>query len=151
MQVYFEDFEVGDEQSFGDYDVTEEAVLAFAEQYDPQWFHTDPERAERESPLGGLAASGWHTTAMTMRMLVDNHFDEAASYGAIGVDELRWPNPTFPGETLSVETEVLETTPSESKPDRGVVKSQLTTTNEDGEPKLSMQPLVLYAREAYAP
>jgi acyl dehydratase len=143
---YFEDMTVGEQRSFGGYDVTEEEILAFAEQYDPQWFHTDPERASEESVFGGLAASGWHTASMTMRMLVDHHFSDAASYGAVGVDELRWPNPTLPGETLSVTVEVLEKTPSESKPDRGTVRTQLTTANEDGEPKLTMQPIVLYAR-----
>jgi acyl dehydratase len=143
---YFEDLTVGEQRSFGSYDVTDEEILAFAEQYDPQWFHTDPERASEESVFGGLAASGWHTAAMTMRMLVDHHFSEAASYGAVGVDELRWPNPTFPGETLSVTVEVLGKNPSESKPDRGTVRTRLTTANEDGEPKLTMKPIVLYAR-----
>ena len=146
MTDYFEDMTVGEQRSFGSYEVTEDEILTFAERYDPQWFHTDPERAREESVFGGLAASGWHTAAMTMRMLVDNHFAEAASYGAVGVDELRWPNPTLPGETLSVTVDVLEKTPSESKPDRGTVRTRLTTANEDGEPKLTMEPIVLYAR-----
>lgn len=146
MTVYFEDLTVGETRSFGSYDVTEEEVLAFAEEYDPQWFHTDPERAGEESLFGSLAASGWHTAAMTMRLLVDHHFSEAASYGAVGVDELRWPNPTFPGETLSVTVDVLEKTPSESKPDRGTVRTRVTTANGAGEPKLTMEPIVLYAR-----
>jgi acyl dehydratase len=150
VTVYFEDLAAGDEFAFGSYEVTEDEMLAFAEQYDPQWFHTEPERAREESPLGDLAASGWHTAAMTMRMLVDHHFSEAASLGAIGVDELRWPNPTFPGETLSVSSEVLEARPSESKPDRGVVRWDHTTHNQDGEPKLTMKPLVLYSRRAPA-
>ncbi|MDL0122978.1 MULTISPECIES: MaoC family dehydratase [Halobacterium] len=146
MPVYFEDVTVGESQSFGSYDVTEADVLAFAEAYDPQWFHTDPERAREESLFGSLAASGWHTASMTMRLLVDNHFVDTASYGAVGVDALRWPNPTFPGETLSVTVEVLEKTPSESKPDRGTVRTRVTTENEAGEPKLTMEPIVLYAR-----
>jgi len=143
---YFEDLTVGEQRSFGGYEVTEEEILAFAEQYDPQWFHTNPERASEESLFGGLAASGWHTASMTMRVLVDEHLSETASYGAAGVDELRWPNPTFPGETLSVTVEVLEKTPSESKPDRGTVRTRVTTTNEDGEAKLTMEPIVIYAR-----
>lgn len=146
MPVYFEDLTVGETLSFGSYDVTEAEVLAFAEEYDPQWFHTDPQRASEESAFGSLAASGWHTAAMTMRLLVDHHFEDAASYGAVGVDELRWPNPTFPGETLSVTVDVLEKTPSESKPDRGTVRTRVTTENEAGEPKLTMEPIVLYAR-----
>lgn len=146
MTDYFEDLTVGEQRSFGSYDVTEAEILSFAEQYDPQWFHTDPERAREQSAFGGLAASGWHTASMTMRMLVDEHLSETASYGAVGVDELRWPNPTFPGETLSVTVDVLEKTPSESKPDRGTVRTRVTTANEDGEPKLTMEPIVLYAR-----
>jgi len=146
VTVYFEDLTVGETQSFGSYDVTEDEVLAFAERYDPQWFHTDPERASEESLFGSLAASGWHTAAMTMRLLVDHHFSEAASYGAVGVDELRWPNPTFPGETLSVTVEVLEKTPSESEPDRGTARTRVTTENGAGDPKLAMKPIVLYAR-----
>ena len=146
MTDYFEDLTVGEQRSFGSYEVTDEEILAFAEQYDPQWFHTDPERAEAESLFGGLAASGWHTASMTMRMLVDEHLSQTASYGAVGVDKLRWPNPTFPGETLSVTLEVLEKTPSESKPDRGTVRTKVATVNEDGEPKMTMEPIVLYAR-----
>ena len=146
MTVYFEDLTEGDTMEFGTYDVTEEEVVAFAEQYDPQWFHTDPERAREEGPFGALAASGWHTTAMTMRVLVDEHLSEAASLGALGVDELRWPNPTFPGESLSLTVEVLDKRPSESRPDRGIVRTELTTTNEDGEVKASMKPISMYAR-----
>lgn len=146
MTVYFEDLSPGDELKFGAYEVTEAEILEFAEQYDPQWFHTDPERAADESIYGSLIASGWHTGAMTMRMIVDEHFADAASFGALGVDELRWPNPTLPGETLSVHVEVLETRPSERQPDRGVVRTETTTVNQDGETKLSMEPIVLYAR-----
>jgi acyl dehydratase len=146
VTVYFEDLSPGDELEFGAYEVTEAEILEFAEQYDPQWFHTDSERAADESIYGSLIASGWHTGAMTMRMLVDEHFADAASFGALGVDELRWPNPTLPGETLSVHVEVLETRPSERQPDRGVVRTETTTVNEDGETKLSMEPIVLYAR-----
>ena len=146
MTVYFEDLSPGDELDLGPYEVTEGEILEFAEQYDPQWFHTNPDRAREESIYGSLIASGWHTGAMTMRILVDEHFADAASFGALGVDELRWPNPTLPGETLSVRVEVLETRPSESKPDRGVVRTEVVTANQDGETKLSMKPIVLYAK-----
>ena len=146
MTVYFEDLSVGDTMEFGTYDVTAEEVVAFAEQYDPQWFHVDPERAREESLFGSLAASGWHTTAMTMRLIVDEHLTEAAALGALGVDELRWPNPTFPGESLSVTVEVLSKRPSESNPGRGIVRTEQTTTNQDGEVKLSMKPISIYAR-----
>jgi len=146
VTVYFEDLDIGEQRSFGSYEVTEDEILAFAERYDPQWFHTDPERAREESLFGGLAASGWHTASMTMRVLVEEHLSRTASYGAVGVDRLRWPNPTFPGETLSVTVAVLEKSPSESEPDRGTVRTRVTTANEAGEPKLTMEPIVLYAR-----
>ncbi len=144
-EIFFEDLAVGEIREFGSYDVTEAEILEFAERYDPQWFHTQPERAA-DSIYGGLIASGWHTGAMTMRMLVDHHFSRAASMGAIGLEELRWPNPVRPDETLSVRSEILDKRPSESKPDRGVVRTRTTTVNGDGEPKLRMESLVLYGR-----
>jgi acyl dehydratase len=146
MTIYFDDLEVGETRSFGSYTVTESEVLQFAEQYDPQWFHTDPDRAEAESIYGGLIASGWHTAAMTMRMIVDHHLEDAMALGALGVDNLRWPNPVVPGETLSLETEVVETRASESRSDRGIVKTDSTTVNQSGEPKMEMTSIVLYAR-----
>lgn len=144
MTTFFEDFSVGDEAEFGTYDVTEAEIREFAEKYDPQWFHTDPERAEAESMYGGLIASGWHTTAMTMRMLVDEILSETASLGAKGVDELRWRRPVRPGETLSVRTEILETTPETER--RGLVRVRITTLNGDGEEACSMVALTMFAR-----
>ncbi|AHG03983.1 acyl dehydratase [Halobacterium sp. DL1] len=146
MTVYYEDLSVGDTMQFGTYEVTAEEIVAFAEQYDPQWFHVDAERAREESHFGDLAASGWHTAAMSMRLLVDEHLSEAGSLGAIGVDELRWPNPTFPGESLSVTIEVLSKRPMESDPSRGIVRTKLTTTNQDGDVKASMKPISMYER-----
>ncbi|MFB6082314.1 MAG: MaoC family dehydratase [Halanaeroarchaeum sp.] len=145
MTIYFEDIAEGDEDRFGAYEVTADEIRSFAERYDPQWFHTDVERAEAESIYGGLIASGWHTAAMTMRMIVDHHLHEAAALGALGVDELRWPNPVHPGETLAVESEVRETRRSESDPGRGVVRTHTRTVNDSGEEKLSMVSIVLYA------
>lgn len=146
MTIYFDDLEVGETRSFGSYTVTRSEILQFAEQYDPQWFHTDPDRAEAESIYGGLIASGWHTAAMTMRMIVDHHLEDAMALGALGVDNLRWPNPVVPGEILSLETEVVETRASESQSDRGIVKTDSTTVNQAGEPKMEMTSIVLYAR-----
>lgn len=143
--VYFEDIEVGDVQEFGSYEVTEEELLTFAEQYDPQPFHVDREAAEA-SPFGGLITSGWHTASMTMRMLVDNFLNDSASMGALGVDELRWLQPVRPGDVLSVRTEVLDKRPSESMPDRGIVKTRTTTLRQDGEAVLSMESLGMFGR-----
>lgn len=143
MTTYFEDLDVGDTDEFGTYDVTEEEMLAFAGQYDPQPFHTDPEAAE-ETIYGGLIASGWHTCAMTMRMLVDGHFADSAAMGAKGVEELRFPRPVRPGDTLSVRTEVLEK--SIDSEERGTVHVHSETVTADEEVVLSMTSEVMYAR-----
>jgi acyl dehydratase len=145
VTVYFEDLDEGDVLEFGTYDVTEDEIVEFAERYDPQWFHTQPERAREESQFGDLAASGWHTCAMAMRLVVDGHFSDAASLGALGIEELRWPNPTFPGDSLSVTVEVLETRRSESDPSRGIVTLDQVVINQDDDVKLEMRPTVLYA------
>jgi acyl dehydratase len=112
--------------------VSEADIKAFAAEFDPQPFHLD-EHAARTSIFGGLAASGWHTAAMTMRLLVESEFRPAGGLIGAGFDELRWPRPVRPGDTLQVEGEVLEVRPSRSKPHQGVVKTRITTTNQRGE------------------
>lgn len=143
MAIYFEDIEVGDTDAFGSYEVTESELREFAEQYDPQPIHVDAEAAG-ESMYGGLIASGWHTCAMTMRMLVDNHFADSAAMGAKGINELRFRRPVRPGDVLSVRTEVLET--EVESPERGVVRARTETLNGDDEVVLSMESEVMYAR-----
>jgi acyl dehydratase len=138
----FEDISVGETDSFGGYEVTSEEVVEFAERYDPQPFHTDPEAAA-ETPFGGLVASGWHTAAMTMRLLVDNVLSGIATRGALGVDELRWRSPVRPGQTLTVETEIVET--EDWDEDAGKVDVAITT-RADGDVALSMVGLVLVDR-----
>ncbi len=108
-------------------------VSAFAAQFDPQPFHLD-EAAARNSVFGGLAASGWHTAALTMRLLVESDFRPAGGIVGAGMDELRWPRPVRPGDELRVETEVLEVRPSRSRPEQGMVKARTTTLNGRGEP-----------------
>ena len=115
---YFEDYVPGAMEEFGAIAVDEAEVIEFARRYDPQAFHTDPEAARR-SMYGGIVASGWHTAAMMMRLLVEHTLSPASSLGSPGVDELRWLKPVRPGDTLSVRTTVLDTAPSRSKPDRG--------------------------------
>lgn len=143
MPTYFEDLSVGDVEEFGEYHVTEEELRTFAEQYDPQPFHVDSDAAA-DSIYGGLITSGWHTCAMTMRMLVDNHFADSAAMGAKGVDELRWRRPVRPGDTLSVRTEVLET--EAESDERGLVTARTETLNQDGEVVQTMVSRVMYAR-----
>lgn len=134
MATYFEDYEVGDVKRFGAYKVTREEVLDFASKYDPQPFHLDDAAAAANPIFGRLAASGWHTGAMVMRMLVDEGQRTGAfSMGSPGLDELRWLKPVYPGDTLSVETKVIEKSAPQSRPDIGFVKFHLTCFNQDGE------------------
>ena len=144
--LYFEDMEVGFKRSFGRYEVTREEVLEFAQKYDPQPFHLSDEAAA-ETHFGRLAASGWHTCSMTMAMQVEAMAETPqASLGAAGVDELRWLRPVYPGDTLRCETEVMETRPSNSRPEMGSIRSQTTTFNQHDEPVLRFTAIVLLRR-----
>ncbi len=135
---YYEDIEVGTTRSFGTYEVTRDEVMDFAAKYDPQPFHLDDEAAA-ETHFGRISASGWHTCAMTMRMMVENMKTEAtASLGSPGVDNLRWVRPVYPGDTLRCETEVLEKRRSASRPEMGLFKSRNRTFNQDGDLVLEM-------------
>ncbi len=144
--IYFEDLEVGRESVFGSYDVTREEVLEFARKYDPQPFHLSDEEAAK-THFGRLAASGWHTCAMTMaviaRAVVD---DDQAGLGSPGVDELRWLKPVYPGDRLTVHGKIVDKTPSRSKPEIGSVRTETTVTNQDDVPVLRFTSIVLMRR-----
>lgn len=127
-----EDYVAGDVYEVGTIEVSEQEIIDFARRYDPQPFHTDPEAARRAG-FGGLIASGWHTCALMMRVLVEGYISKEASLGAAGVDEIRWPTPVRPGDRLSVRATVLATRPSRSKPDRGVISSLFEVHNQHGE------------------
>ncbi|MEO5866797.1 MAG: MaoC family dehydratase, partial [Sphingomonas sp.] len=134
---YFEDIAVGAKESFGSYLVTREEVTAFAGKYDPQPFHLSDEAAA-ETHFGRLSASGWHTCAMTMSMIVENlKALDQAGLGAAGIDELRWLKPVYPGDTLRCETEILEKTPSRSRPEMGSFRSRMTVFNQDDVPVMT--------------
>jgi acyl dehydratase len=145
MALFFEDFRPGDVTETGSVTVTKEEILAFARQFDPQPFHVD-EEAARRSPYGGLIASGWHTAALCMRLIVGLLGPGSGSLGSPGVDELRWLNPVRPGDELSVHVEVLEALPSRSKPDRGLVKLRYTMRNQSAEDVMTMIALGLVLR-----
>jgi acyl dehydratase len=130
--LYLEDIVVGQVYRSRRLTVDADRVKAFAGEFDPQPFHLDDDAA-RQSVFGGLVASGWHTAALTMRLLVEGEFTPAGGLVGAGADELRWPRPVRPGDTLQVEGEVLEVRPSRSKPHQGVVKTRITTTNQHGE------------------
>jgi acyl dehydratase len=135
--IYFEDIEPGQVHKFGHYEVTREAVLEFAEKFDPQPFHLDDEAAAK-THFGRVAASGWHTTAMTMAMVVENMKTQSqAGLGAAGVDELRWLKPVCPGDTLRCETVVLDKRASQKRPGMGSFRNQMTVYNQHDEPVMS--------------
>ena len=130
-KLYLEDLSVGQRFTTGTLTVTEAEIKEFAGRFDPQPFHLD-DAAARQTLFGGLAASGWHTAAMTMRLLVEG--GAPLAWGIIGGGgEIAWPRPTRPGDVLYVEGEVMEITPSKSKPDRGMVLMRSRTLNRNGE------------------
>ena len=124
--LYLEDFHPGEVREFGSRAVEQDEIIAFGTEFDPQTFHTDPEKA-KDSNFGGLVASGWHTVSLTCRMFIDNLLGQAAVMGGIGADEIRWLKPVRPGDTLRVRATVLGTKRSKSKPDRGSVLIRLET------------------------
>lgn len=144
-EFYFDDFVVGRTLEMGTYTVTEEEILTFARQYDPQPFHIDAEAA-KHSIYGGIISSGWMTCSIMMRLLVDNMTSKAASMGSPGVDEIRWLKPVYAGDTLSVSLVVLDARASSSKPDRGVVHTQWEATNQRGELVCTVKGMGMYGR-----
>ena len=134
---YFEDFVPGSVHEFGPVVVDEAEIIEFARQYDPQPIHTDPEWA-RTGPFGGLIASGWHTAAITMRLLVNQYLPPAASLASPGIDELRWHRPVRPGDELRVRVTVIEARPSRSKPDRGLLRSRIEVLEAGGSAVMTM-------------
>ena len=132
MSLYLEDFQVGQRFTTGSVVVDENKMKAFAAEFDPQPFHLD-DAAARATVFGGLAASGWYTAALTMWLMVTGGIP--FSNGTVGLGgEIAWPRPTRAGDTLHVESEILEITPSRSKPQQGVVTVRNTTFNQNGEP-----------------
>jgi len=130
---YFEDLAAGQRFASGRMRVDASAIKRFAREFDPQAFHLD-ETAAAKTFFKGLAASGWHTAALTMRILVDSEFKPAGGILGAGVEQLNWPRPVRPGDELRVQSEVIEKRPSKSRPDQGVVKVRVTTLNQNGEP-----------------
>ena len=141
---YFEDFIVGEEVSFGRYEVTAEEIIEFASRYDPQPFHTDPEAAKR-SMFGVLCASGWHTCAMTMRMLVDWMKQESRSgEGSPGVEQIRWLRPVVAGDVLGLRVRTISARLSGSRPGYGIVTFDQKTVDATGAPVMTMIATVFF-------
>jgi acyl dehydratase len=144
--IYLDDLEVGQTTYFGSYEVTRDEVIEFARKYDPQPFHLSDEAAAK-THFGRLAASGWHTCAMSMAVIARHVVaTEQAGLGSPGVDELRWLKPVFPGDTLHVSSRIVEVRPSRSKPEIGSFRSETTVTNQDEVPVLTFTSIVLMRR-----
>ena len=142
---YFEDYVAGDVHEFGSIAVTGDEIVEFASRYDPQPFHTDRDAA-RNTEFGGLIASGWQTAGWMMRLVVEHFLSHVASLASPGVDELRWTKPVRPGDTLSVRATIVETRPSASKPDRGLVRTRFEVLNQRGEVVMSAKAMNLLKR-----
>lgn len=147
IEYYFEDAAAGDVLELGSRTVSEAEILAFARDFDPQPFHIDPEAAG-QSIFGGIIASGWHTCALTMRLMVDGFLSRAASLGSPGVEQIRWLRPVRPGDTLTARLVVLNVRPSQSKPDRGAVQMRTEVTNQAGEVVMTMESTGLVGRRS---
>ncbi|WP_428646040.1 MaoC family dehydratase [Roseibium sp.] len=148
--IYFEDFAPGQSFDLGSVTVSKEEVIEFASEFDPQPFHLD-EEAGKASILGGLAASGWHTGSLTMRLLAEGLLNKSSGRGSPGITRLQWKRPVCPGDTLSARAEVLETKDLRSKPDLGIVTVRVTAANQSGtEVVLWESPILFAKREAGA-
>ena len=143
----FEDFKVGDIAEFGPTLVTAEAIRSFAAQFDPQPMHLDADAAQNDI-VDGLFASGLHTACMHMRLLADGLLRDAISMGSPGVEEVRYLAPVRPGDRLTLRLEVLDTRPSKSRPDMGIVKFRSHMVNADGKPVIRLTSTMLLGRRA---
>ena len=144
-KVHWEDLEVGSVRELGSVTPTREQILDFARQFDPQPFHLDDEAA-RASVFGSLCASGWHTCAMAMRLMVDNFLRDSTSLGSPGLDSLKWLKPVFPGDTLTLRHTVLDRRAMSSRPDVGLVRTLWEMHNQDGAPVLRMDGWGMFRR-----
>jgi acyl dehydratase len=142
---YFEDYQVGAVYEYGYATLGEAEIVAFAQRFDPQPMHIDPQFAAA-GPFGGLIASGWHTAGVLMRMIADHYLSKVASLASPGIDELRWPAPVRPGDSLKLRTTIVEARISRSKPDRGLVRTHAELLNQHGSVVLSLVAMNLLLR-----
>jgi acyl dehydratase len=149
IRYYFEDFSVGRVFDSGTRQLSEQDILGFAREYDPQYFHTDPEAA-KQSIFGGLIASGWQTVGVCMRLMCDSYLLESSSMGSPGVDAVRWVKPVYPGDTLRMRATVIAAKPSSSKPDRGMATMRCNIYNQKDELVMHMQSVQMMGRRPAA-
>lgn len=149
IRYYFEDFSVGRVFDSGTRQLSEQDILGFAREYDPQYFHTDPEAA-KQFIFGGLIASGWQTVGVCMRLMCDSYLLESSSMGSPGVDAVRWVKPVYPGDTLRMRATVIAAKPSSSKPDRGMATMRCNIYNQKDELVMHMQSVQMMGRRPAA-
>ena len=149
IRYYFEDFSVGRVFDSGTRQLSEQDILGFAREYDPQYFHTDPEAA-KQSIFGGLIASGWQTVGVCMRLMCDSYLLETSTLGSPGVDAVRWVKPVYPGDTLRMRATVIAAKPSSSKPDRGMATMRWDVFNQKNELVMHMQGMLMMKRRPAA-
>ncbi|MDR0478599.1 MAG: MaoC family dehydratase [Burkholderiaceae bacterium] len=149
IRYYWEDMTVGTVRELGQVTVKREEVIEFARQFDPQPFHLD-DAAAAETHFGRLAASGWHTCGMVMRVLVDNFLRYSSSLGSPGLEKVKWPKPVYPGDTLTVRQQVMEARPLNSRPNVGLVRSHLQAFNQHGQQVLLIDSYALFRRRETA-
>ncbi len=143
--ITFDDLHTGQRFDFSPRSVSQDEIIAFAKDFDPQTFHVDPIKAQ-DSPFGGVIASGWHTCSIMMRMLADAWILDSSCAGSPGIDALKWAHPVRPNDTLQGYAEVLELKPSKSKPDRGIAKVLLALRNQHDQIVLEMQAHIIFLR-----
>jgi acyl dehydratase len=147
--IWWEDFKVGDQAEMGRHTFTQDEILKFGREFDPQAFHADPQAA-KSGFFGGLIASGWHTCSVAMRVMVESYLKQAASLGAPGVDSIRWPRPVRPGDTLVFRRKVLAARPSTTRAGVGLVKHRWEATNQHGELVMTMEGWGMFGRRPAA-
>ncbi len=146
---YFEDFAVGQVFELGSRSLSQDQIVAFARDYDPQSFHVDPEAA-KHSAFGTLIASGWQTVGVFMSLLVEGLLKDTVSMGSPGVEGIQWLKPVKPGDRLSARIRILEATPSKSRTDRGILKTQGELINQDGDPVMTIRAINFFGRRPRA-
>ena len=142
---HWEDLQPGQVLDLGSISPTKEEILAFAQQFDPQYFHLD-EEAAKASVFGGLCASGWHTCSMAMRLMVTNFLQQSTSLGSPGLENVKWLKPVFPGDILHLRHQIVESRPMRSRPDVGLVRTNWDMNNHKGEPVLHMEGWGMFRR-----
>lgn len=142
---HWEDLQPGQVLDLGSISPTKEEILAFAQQFDPQYFHLD-EEAAKTSVFGGLCASGWHTCSMAMRLMVTNFLQQSTSLGSPGLENVKWLKPVFPGDILHLQHQIVESRPMRSRPDVGLVRTNWDMNNHKGEPVLHMEGWGMFRR-----